>query len=71
VLEVIREVGLIVGRDIPYKIVDRRPGDVAEAWANPELAARKLGWRAKRGLGEMCEDAWRWQSANPDGYERS
>jgi UDP-glucose 4-epimerase len=70
VLEVISEVGSVVGRDIPYKLVDRRPGDVAEAWANPEFAARKLAWRAKRGLGEMCEDAWRWQSANPDGYGR-
>lgn len=71
VLEVIREVGSVVGRHVPYEIVDRRPGDIAEAWANPEFAARELGWRAQRGLGEMCEDAWRWQSANPDGYERS
>lgn len=68
VLEVIREVASIVGRDIPYELVARRPGDIAEAWADPELAARKLGWRAQRGLAEMCEDAWRWQSANPDGY---
>jgi UDP-glucose 4-epimerase len=69
VLEVIGEVGSLVGRQIPYKIVGRRPGDIAEAWANPKLAERDLGWSASRGLREMCEDAWRWQSSNPEGYE--
>ncbi len=68
VLQLIKEVRSVVGRDIPFEIVDRRPGDIAEVWANPEFASRKLGWRATRGLAEMCQDAWRWQSANPDGY---
>ena len=49
-------------RDIPYKITDRRPGDVATSLANPALAADLLGWRAKRGLDQMCADAWKWQN---------
>jgi len=46
---------------VPYRIVDRRPGDIAECWADPALAERLLGWRARRTLDEMCADAWRWQ----------
>jgi UDP-glucose 4-epimerase len=45
----------------------RRPGDVAQCYADASLAARELGWRAELGLEQMCQDAWRWQSANPDG----
>lgn len=56
------------GRPVPYKVVDRRPGDVAEIWADPALAREQLGWQARRDLAQMCEDAWRWQSANPQGY---
>ncbi|MDX9874922.1 MAG: UDP-glucose 4-epimerase GalE [Spongiibacteraceae bacterium] len=56
------------GRRIPYKLVDRRPGDVASCFADPSYAARELGWRAERGLDEMTRDSWRWQSQNPDGY---
>jgi UDP-glucose 4-epimerase len=46
----------------------RRPGDVAACYADASLAAAQLGWQAKRGIDEMCADAWRWQSSNPDGY---
>jgi UDP-glucose 4-epimerase len=69
VLEMVRAFERVVGRPIPYRIVARRPGDVAEAWADPHLAQRELGWVAERGLDQMCADAWRWQTMNPDGYE--
>ena len=68
VLEVINAYADACGRKIPYKITRRRPGDVAECWADPSLAKAVLGWRAKRGLAQMCADAWRWQSMNPKGY---
>lgn len=54
---------------IVYKIVDRRPGDIAECWADPTYAATDLGWKAERGLQEMMRDTWRWQSKNPNGYK--
>ena len=57
------------GKNIPYAITDRRPGDVAVSYADPTLAHQLLGWRAQKGLQEMCADAWRWQQKNPDGYE--
>lgn len=53
---------------VPHEIVARRPGDIAECWANPAAAERLLGWRAEKGLEEMCRDSWRWQSQNPAGY---
>ncbi|WP_168582234.1 UDP-glucose 4-epimerase GalE [Gephyromycinifex aptenodytis] len=56
------------GRPIPYRVTARRPGDVARSLALVTKAERELGWRAQRGLLEMCQDAWRWQSQNPDGY---
>jgi UDP-glucose 4-epimerase len=56
------------GKDIPYQVVARRSGDVAACYADPTKALHELGWRAERGLQAMCEDAWRWQSRNPDGY---
>lgn len=68
VLEVVEAFRRASGREIPYRIVARRPGDIASCYADPSLAARLLGWRAERGLDEMCRDAWRWQSMNPDGY---
>ncbi len=55
-------------RDIPYKIMPRRPGDIAVCYADPSLANRELGWSATRGLEEMCEDSWRWQKNNPNGF---
>ncbi|GJQ56139.1 MAG: UDP-glucose 4-epimerase GalE [Rhodocyclaceae bacterium] len=68
VLEVIETFRQASGKEVPYLIVARRPGDVASCYADPFLAARLLGWRAERDLAQMCRDAWRWQSMNPDGY---
>jgi UDP-glucose 4-epimerase len=69
VLEVIHAFERVIGRAIPYRIAPRRPGDVAEAWADPTLARQELGWCATRGLDEMCADSWRWQEMNPNGYQ--
>jgi UDP-glucose 4-epimerase len=68
VLEVVRAFEAATGQRLPYQIVPRRPGDVAQCYADPALAQRRLGWRAKRSLEQMCADAWRWQSLNPSGY---
>jgi UDP-glucose 4-epimerase len=68
VLEMIQAVERAVGRKVPYEIVARRPGDAAEAWADPTLAERELGWKATRDLDTMVADAWRWQRENPAGY---
>ncbi len=56
------------GKPVPYQVVERRPGDIAACYADPGLAQRELGWQAERGLQQMCEDTWRWQSGNPEGY---
>lgn len=68
VLDVVKAFEAASGRAVPYRIVARRPGDVASCYANPSLANQLLGWQAQRGLPQMCEDAWRWQSRNPDGF---
>ena len=68
VLEVVEAFTAACGRAVPYQIVERRPGDIAECYADPQKAARELGWRAERGLAEMCASAWRWQKSNPNGY---
>ncbi|MDI9569977.1 MAG: UDP-glucose 4-epimerase GalE [Pseudomonadota bacterium] len=68
VLEVIRAFEKAAGRAIPYEIVGRRSGDIASCYADPALAERELNWRARRGIEEMCADAWRWQSRHPRGY---
>ena len=68
VLEVISAAAKAVGREVPYEVVDRRPGDVSSCYADPTLAAEKLGWKAERDLDAMCADHWRWQEANPQGY---
>ena len=70
VLELVRAFEKASGRDIPYQIVARRPGDVARVYADPSLAQRLLGWRTRFDLDAMCRDAWHWQSMNPNGYER-
>lgn len=69
VLEMVRAFEEASGRAVPYDIAARRPGDVAQCYADPSLAARVLGWRAHRSLEEMCADSWRWQRDNPNGYE--
>jgi UDP-glucose 4-epimerase len=68
VLDMVRAFEAASGRKVPYRIVARRPGDVAQCWADPERAARELGWRAEYDLPRMCTDAWRWQQGNPEGY---
>jgi UDP-glucose 4-epimerase len=68
VLEVVRAFERASGRPVPYKLVARRPGDVAQCYADPGLARQLLGWQATRTLDQMCVDTWRWQSGNPDGY---
>lgn len=69
VLEMVAAFERACGKPIPYRIAPRRPGDIAETYADPRLAQAELGWRAERGLDEMCADVWRWQSQNPHGYE--
>lgn len=68
VLEMVDAFAKAWGGEIPYKIAERRSGDIAECYANPTRAYELLGWRAERDLAKMCEDAARWQRMNPDGY---
>ncbi|CAD5376988.1 UDP-galactose-4-epimerase [Pseudomonas sp. OF001] len=68
VLEMVRAFEQASGRPVPYRIAPRRPGDIAECWADPGKAAHELGWKAERGIDTMMADAWRWQSTNPRGY---
>lgn len=70
VLEMITAFERVSGRNIPYTITDRRPGDIAVCFANTTKANEELGWAATRGIEEMCEDSWRWQYTNPNGYEQ-
>ena len=69
VLDMVKAFSEASGKNVNYKIVDRRPGDVAKCFADPKKANEDLGWYAKFGLKEMCEDTWRWQSNNPNGYK--
>ncbi|CAK0779328.1 UDP-glucose 4-epimerase [Gammaproteobacteria bacterium] len=68
VLDMVKAFANASGRKIPYRIVARREGDIACCYADPTLAETLFGWRARRGIAEMCADAWRWQSQNPQGY---
>ncbi|QHB33509.1 UDP-glucose 4-epimerase GalE [Yersinia canariae] len=70
VLQMITEFERISGKKIPYEIVARRPGDIAECWASAELAFKELEWKTKRTLTDMLKDAWKWQQLNPNGYVR-
>lgn len=70
VLDMIKAFSKACGKEIPYVIKPRRPGDIATCYADPALAKKELGWEAERGLEEMCEDGWRWQSNNPNGYRQ-
>jgi len=69
VLEMVKAMKVASGKTVPYKFVDRRPGDLATVIANPAKAKADFGWETKRGLEEMCKSAWNWQSNNPFGYE--
>ena len=68
VLDVVKAFEKASGRTVAYKIVDRRPGDIATCFSDPSKAKEELGWIATRGIDEMCEDSWRWQSMNPNGF---
>lgn len=68
VLDVIHAFEAACGHEIPYRIMARRPGDIAECYADATKARDELGWTAEYDMARMCEDGWRWQSQNPDGY---
>jgi len=68
VLDVLKAFEKVSGKTIPYKIVDRRAGDIATCYADASLAKELLGWEATRDLEQMCKDAWNWQKSNPNGY---
>ena len=69
VLEMVKSFEDVNNVSIPYRIVARRPGDVARVYADPNLARKELGWTAQHGIEEMVRDTWHWQSSNPEGYE--
>lgn len=69
VLDMVKAFEQQSGQAVPYKIAPRRSGDIASCYADPSLAAQQLGWQAERGLEQMCQDSWRWQANNPDGYQ--
>ena len=68
VLDIIHNFEKACGKKIPYVIAPRRPGDIAICYSDPSKAERELGWKAQYGIDRMCEDAWRWQTMNPNGY---
>ncbi|MDQ1000342.1 UDP-glucose 4-epimerase [Neobacillus niacini] len=69
VLEIVSAFEKASGKKVPYRIVDRRPGDVAVCYADPAKAKNELGWTAEKGIKDMCRDSWRWQEKNPNGYD--
>ncbi len=68
VLDMVKAFEKATGQKVPYKIVERRAGDIATCYADPNYAKEVLGWEATRNIEQMCEDSWRWQSNNPEGY---
>lgn len=69
VLQLVEAFSQAADKSIPYKLAERRPGDIASCYADPALAERQLGWKAQRGIEQMCQDVWRWQQGNPNGYD--
>jgi UDP-glucose 4-epimerase len=69
VLDMLKAMEQAVNKEIPYKIADRRAGDIAACYADPEYAFNKIGWKAEFDQQAMCQDTWRWQSKNPQGYD--
>jgi UDP-glucose 4-epimerase len=69
VLEMVKAFEKASGKAVKYKLVDRRPGDVAQCYAKTDLGEKELGWKAQFGIDEMCADTWNWQSKNPNGFE--
>ena len=70
VLDMVNNFSKASGREVAYEIAPRRAGDIASCFASTEKAEKELGWKAKKGLKEMCEDTWRWQKNNPNGFAR-
>ena len=70
VLDVLKAFEKSVGKTIPYRIAPRRPGDIASCYADPSYAKKILGWQATRDINQMCQDSWKWQSNNPNGYNK-
>jgi len=70
VLEMVRAFSIACGRELPYDFAPRRDGDLPAFWADPAYAKEQLGWTAEKGIQEMCDDVWRWQSKNPDGFPK-
>lgn len=69
VLDLINNFKKVTSNDIPYTVIERRPGDIGVCYANPDKAKKLLGWQAERDLEEMCQDSWKWQSENPEGFQ--
>ena len=69
VLDIVKNFEAATGVKIPYVIKPRRAGDIATCYASAEKAEKELGWKAEYGIKEMCQDSWRWQSQNPNGYD--
>lgn len=69
VLDLVNSFSEATSKEIPYKVIDRRPGDIGVCYADPEKAKTVLGWKAEKNLKEMCEDSWKWQSENPNGFQ--
>lgn len=69
VLDIVKAFSKAYGKELPYKIAPRRPGDLAVCFSDPTKAKEVLGWEAKRGIDDMCRDSWSWQSKNPNGYD--
>ena len=69
VLDVVHAFEKACGKKIPYQIEERRAGDIDKCFADPSYAKKAIGWKAENGIDEMCQDAWRWQKMNPNGYE--
>lgn len=69
VLDIVKNFEAATGMKVPCVIKDRRPGDIATCYCDPGKAAKELDWKAENGIKKMCEDSWRWQKKNPNGYE--
>ena len=70
VLDVVKAFEKASGKPVPYAIMPRRAGDIAKCYADPSYAKEVLGWEAEKNLEQMCEDSWRWQSMNPNGFSK-
>ena len=68
-MDIVKNFEEATGVKVPYVIKERRPGDIATCYSNADLALAELGWKAENGIKEMCEDSWRWQSNNPNGFD--